>query len=54
MQVSELTNIIESKQKSTQESKNQKIQTMLTWVGVALGVASLVSVFKDLKDLLGF
>lgn len=52
-QVSDLTNIIESKHKAFLEEKTRKNEKALTWIGLAIGLASLVSVFKDLKELLG-
>ena len=52
-QVSDLTNIIESKHKAYLEEKTRKNEKALTWIGLAIGLASLVSVFKDLKELLG-
>ena len=52
-QVSYLTNIIESKHKAFLEEKTRKNEKALTWIGLAIGLASLVSVFKDLKELLG-
>lgn len=53
-QITDLTGVIEVKQKEERDNKAQKIERTLTLVGIAIGIASLVSVFKDLKELVGF
>ena len=52
-QVVDLTTIIESKHKAFLEEKSKKNERKLTLIGIAIGIASLVSVFKDFKELFG-
>lgn len=34
--------------------QNQKLNDKLTWIGIAISIIGLISVFKDIKELLGF